>query len=361
MEVLCESCGVANPPGVEFCMFCGAYLEWTDRETGIDTRPSAAVQERQDSQAPKTAPTATRGPAGLVLADEEPVVIPSMRAAAPVLVADVPAAPASARPAFAGPGGTACPACGRRNDASLHFCARCGQTLREEPAAPAESQTPGWRRMMEDRDRTARRAYRRSLPPLYRWRRVAIGVLVPVLVLAGLGAVGRHPVRWVQDRWWDLRGTTVAISGVTAATSPANASAPGADPAALLDGTEQAWSEPWNPAAEGDSCGGASGTGAVVLTFPAARVREIDLNAGLPASNARRPLEYVPQAIGVRFDSGPCRHFTLQDTADLQRLEVDSQVPVSTVAIGVDTTYPARSDGTRVLSITEVGLRSRPS
>ena len=95
--------------------------------------------------------------------------------------------------------------------------------------------------------------------------------------------------------------------------------------------------------------------------LPATRVREIHLNAGLPASNAKRPLELVPQAIGVRFDSGPCRSFTLQSTADLQRLVVDSQVPVRTVTIGVDTTFPGRPDSARVLSITEVGLRSRPS
>lgn len=362
MEVLCESCGVANPAGVEFCMFCGAYLDWTDREGDVDTRPNPAVAP---SRPPAPAP-ATRGPGGLVLADEEPVVIPSMRAAAPVLVAaPVSAAPArtpaAAGPGFVGPGGSTCPSCGRQNDARLHFCARCGQTLREEPPAPPVSQTTAWRRMMQDRDRTARRAYRRSLPPLYRWRRVVIGVLVPVLVLGGLVVVGRHPVRWVQERWWDAKGTTVAISGITAATKPANASAAGSDPASLIDGTEQAWTEPWNPPTEGNSCGGAVGTGAVVLTFPATRVREIDLDAGLPATNAKRPLELVPQAIGVRFDSGPCRSFTLQNVPDLQRLVVDSQVPVSTVSIGFDTTFPGRPDGARVLSITEVGLRSRPS
>lgn len=343
-------------------MFCGAYLEWSDRESGIDTRPNPVLQE---SRPTKPAPGRPQGPAGLVLADEEPVMIPSMQAARPVSVVVAAPAPASgpspARPAFVRPGRPGCPACGHPNDAHLHFCARCGQTLREEPPAPVESQTPAWRRMMEDRDRSARRSYRRSLPPLYRWRRVVIGVLVPVLLLGGLVAVGRHPVRWVQERWWDLKGTTVAVSGITATTSPANASAPGSDPASLVDGTEQAWTEPWNPPAEGDSCGGATGTGTVVLTFPTTRIREIDLNAGLPAANAKRPLELVPQAVGVRFDSGPCRSFTLQSTADLQRLAVDSQVPVSTVSIGVDTTYPGRPDGARVLSLTEVGLRSRPS
>lgn len=358
MEVVCESCGVANPAGTEFCMFCGAYLEWTDPESATDTVVDPAGRRRA---APPTAP-ARASEAVLddpTTTEDDPVLIPSLRASA---VATAGPVPAPTRPAFtAEPPGTTCPACGRRNDAHLHFCAKCGQLLREEPAAPAETQGSAWRRMMEDRDRSARRAYRRSLPPLYRWRRVIIGVLVPVLVLGGLVAVGRHPVRWVQDRWWDLRGTTVAISGVTATTSPSDASSPDADPASLLDGTEQAWSEPWNPSAEGSSCGGAPGTGVVVLSFPATRVREIDVNAGLPASNPNRPLQFRPQAVGVRFDSGPCRNFTLADSPDLQRLEVDSQVPVTSVSIGVDTTFAARDDGARVLSLTEVGLRSRPS
>lgn len=353
MEVLCESCGAANPTGVDFCLFCGEYLDWS--ESVRDTRTSPAVAER-----PAPAPAAPARPAPTApvpAADEEPVLIPSMQRATPALVG----APAPAGPGFTAPEGGACPTCGRRNDAALHFCAKCGTTLRDEPAAAPEAQSTAWRRMLEDRDRTARRAYRRSLPPLYRWRRVVIGVLVPLLVLGGLVAVGRHPVRWVQQRWWDLRGTTVAVSGVTAATSPANASAAGSDPASLLDGTEQAWSEPWNPAAEGEGCGGAAGTGTIVLTFPATRIREIDVNPGLPANNANRPLQFRPQAVGVRFDGGPCRRFTLPDSPDLQRLTVDSSVPVTTVSIGVDTTYPARSDGVRVLSITEVGLRSRPS
>jgi hypothetical protein len=361
VEVLCESCGAANPPGVEFCMFCGTYLEWS--KSVVDTRTSPAVRP-QEGAPTEPRPTAARPPGPPGAADEEPVVIPSLRTSAPVLEASPAVGAAPPRPTFTTaaptPEASTCPACGRRNDPGLHFCARCGQALGAEPAA-AQTQGTAWSRMMEDRDRQARRAYRRSLPPLYRWRRVVIGVLVPLLVLGGLVAVGRHPVRWVQDRWWDLRGATVAVSGISATTSPANASAAGADPASLVDGTEQAWSEPWNPQTEGDSCGGAPGTGTVVLTFPPTRVREVDVNAGLAASNAKRPLEFRPQAVGVRFDSGPCRRFTLVDSPDLQRLQVDSQVPVTSVSIGVDTTYPARSDGARALSLTEVGLRSRPS
>lgn len=367
MEVVCESCGAANAAGTEFCMFCGTYLEWTgpegrperDVDTLPGTRPGASSTERP--------PATTAYDAGLATAGEQPVLLRTPARA--VLVAEPPEVPpGTGGPALAAPEPTPvvaadppCPACGRVNDPALHFCSRCGQTLREEPAAPAPSATSAWRRMLEERDRSAKRAYRRSLPPLYRWRRVVLAVLVPALVVGGLVAVGRHPVRWAQERWWDLKGSVVAVPGVTAGTSPEDASVTGSDPASLVDGTEQAWSEPWQPPAEGDSCGGAKGTGRVVLSFSPTRVREITINAGLPASNPRRPLEFRPQAVGVRFDSGPCRTFTLADVPDRQRLVVDSGVPVRTVVIGVDTTYPARSDGAQVLSLTEVGLWSRPS
>lgn len=354
MADVCATCGEANPASVQFCLFCGAFLDWSERSSDDPTEPRPVVPEP-----PLSAPVATRvGQAPAATADDEPVLLPSVRRTQPAASAVLtPPMPGLRTPVQ----GTTCPACGRANAPDLHFCARCGRTLREEPAAPVGSAAPGWRRMLEDRDRRARREYRRSLPPLYRWRRVLIGVLVPALVVGGLVAVGRHPVRWVQERWWDVRGTTVAVTGVSAATTPANASKAGSDPASLVDGTEQAWSEPWNPAAEGAGCGGAEGTGAALLRFPATRVREIDVNAGLPAGNPSRPLEFRPQAIGVRFDSGPCHRFTLADVADLQRLEVDSGTPVTSVTIGVDTTFPARSDGARVLSLTEVGLRSRPS
>ena len=360
MEVVCESCGAANAAGTEFCMFCGTYLEWTGPEgrpeQDVDTLPGTGAGEGP-------AATPAYDAAGLAAADEQPVLLrtpgPAVLLAAPPPVA--PHGPGSQVAPPAAPAEAACPACGRVNDPGLHFCSRCGQTLREEPTAPAPAATSAWRRMLEERDRSAKRAYRRSLPPLYRWRRVVLAVLVPALVVGGLVVVGRHPVRWAQERWWDVRGTVVAVSGVTAATSPEDASVSGSDPASVVDGTEQAWSEPWQPPAEGDSCGGARGTGRVVLSFAPARVREITINAGLPASNARRPLEFRPQAVGVRFDSGPCRSFTLADAPDVQRLVVDSGVPVRTVMIGFDTTYPARSDGTPVLSLTEVGLWSRPS
>ena len=218
-------------------------------------------------------------------------------------------APAPARPRHRRgptPDGSTCPTCGRRNDAHLHFCARCGHVLREEPPAPAASQGTAWRRMMEDRDRSAAP----GVP-------AEPATAVPLAPRRDRRARPRCSCSAASSPSVGTRCAGCRTAGGTCEARPSRSRASPRRPARrtrrrpaptrrrLLDGTEQAWSEPWNPETEGDSCGGAPGTGSVVLTMPAAtRVREIDLNAGLPASNAKRPLELVPQAIGVRFDSG---------------------------------------------------------
>jgi hypothetical protein len=129
----------------------------------------------------------------------------------------------------------------------------------------------------------------------------------------------------------------------------------------LTDLSVAAWTMSWAPTQQGASCGGAPGTGVIVLTLPATRIREIDLQAGLVAADTNRPLEFRPQSIGVSFDGGPCRNLPLADKPEWQALKVDSGVAVSTVRIGVDTAYPAPDGGQPRLSITEIVLRSRPA
>jgi hypothetical protein len=202
-------------------------------------------------------------------------------------------------------------------------------------------------------------ARRRSLPPLYRWRRVLIAILLLGLGVGGLYALDRHPMRWVIERWYDLRGTTVVVEGVQPKVDPATLQGP--DPAALTDGLKASWAMNWKPKQEGASCGGAPGTGVIVLTIPAAtRVREIDIAAGLPEDDPARLLQFRPKSIGISFDGGFCRNFALTDVPGQQMIKVDSGVAVQTIRIGVDTTFPVPADGQAVLSITEVVVKSRP-
>ena len=422
IELICESCGVGNPPGTEFCQFCGAYLAW---DRSVVVRPQAGASPGRGQAGPPPVPPpaqAQRPVAGRPTSSAPPpVVAPTAAVEAPWLEAaklkspkphqaqpsptpyvDPPTvpvqaampsptslpptqqnpgwtpaeqphpygAPGAAPPAYpAGqpvPGGP-CPRCGRVNDPKLRFCGKCGLVLIADQAgvagAPARqpaTQMGWWQRLWDSHDRAARRAYRRSLPPLYRWRRVLIVLVILVLGTGGAYALGRHPVRWLIERWYDLRNATEIVPGVQAKILPPQATAPGSDPAALTDGSIASWAMVWKPKQEGGSCGGAAGTGVIVLKVPSTRVREIEIAAGLPADDPVRQLQFRPKSIGISFDGGVCRNFPLQDLAGPQTLEVDSQVPIRTIQIGVDVAYPAPADGQALLSITEVMVKTRP-
>ena len=179
--------------------------------------------------------------------------------------------------------------------------------------------------------------------------------------MVGLAIAGRDPVGFVVARYHDVRGTLVVVPVTATAVEPPDATAPKSDPAALTDRTEAAWTMRWEPAAEGGSCGGAPGTGVVVLTIPPTRVRALTVQAGLLASNGRRPLQALPLKLGVTFDGAPCQTLELADDANEQVLKIDSATPVSTIRIGVDAVKPQREDGEPVLSFTEIGVRARPS
>ena len=81
------------------------------------------------------------------------------------------------------------------------------------PVTRSTQRSTWWTRLWDSKDRVARRAYRRSLPPLYRWRRVIIAVLALGLVGGGLAVVGRSPKAFVQARYYDVRRTLVPVKG----------------------------------------------------------------------------------------------------------------------------------------------------
>src|SRR3712207_5008939 len=98
-----------------------------------------------------------------------------------------------------------------------------------------------WANRFDNRDRAARREYRRSLPALYRWRRVLISLGLIVGLVAGLTVAGSNPVGFVVDRYHDVRGTTVGVPVTGVAVEPPDATVPKSDPKALTDGTVAAW------------------------------------------------------------------------------------------------------------------------
>ncbi len=215
IEDVCTACGERNPAGSAFCLYCGVYLGW-DQATAEQREPSSvAVQHPGPAQTPT--------PTGETPRQTAPAVVPQYE--------DV-----SGRPK---PGEVACPQCGVPNAATLRFCSKCGKALRPSlpttQALTAVSTQSWWQRLWDPKDRRARREYRRSLPPFYRWRRVIVGVGGLAAVLVVLSVVGKNPVSWAKDRLYDVRGTLVAVDPVVFAGVPAQSVATDYD----VDGARQ--------------------------------------------------------------------------------------------------------------------------
>ncbi|HET9648954.1 MAG TPA: zinc ribbon domain-containing protein [Microlunatus sp.] len=389
-DVICEECGETNKPNSEFCAFCGAYLGWqagqgtrgaSDTTQPLPVQPPApqpaaaptASQARPDPGPSRTAalpphaqpaPMAASRPQPVAQAPAAPPVPqPAATAVAAYDIAPSPSQPSQAAPQPAAPAG--CPSCGRPVEAGRRFCGHCGQQF-VGPGGAAPSNRPvaqrdtWWSRLWNSKDRAARRSYRRSLPPLYRWRRVIITVLVLILVGAGLTVIGRSPTSFILARYYDVRGTLAPVKSVIPSTIPADGSAPGSDPAALVDQTAAAWAMPWTDQTQGSGCGTTPTTTVVQLEFDQIRLRQIDLRAGLLANNPNRQFQYRPKDVWIAYGD-QCVPMALEDV-ERQPLTLDTKVPVSSIRIGVQSAYPpAQPAGAQpVLTITEITLLARP-
>lgn len=247
------------------------------------------------------------------------------------------------------------------------FCGHCGVQFIGPSAngvpvqPPARKRDTWWSRFWDRKDRLARREYRRSLPPLYRWRRVIIVVLSLILVGGGLTLIGHSPKAFVLARYYDIRGQTAPVSPVTATTIPDGASAPDTQPSQLVDGTAAAWAMPWTAETKGSGCGEAPTTAVIQLAFAPTRIRKIDVRAGLLDNNANRLMQFRPKTIWIAYGD-QCNSYPLADV-QLQTITVDTKVPVSSLRVGVQDAFPpAQPAGVQpLLAFTEITLLARPS
>ncbi|MFC5263934.1 hypothetical protein ACFPJ1_17625 [Kribbella qitaiheensis] len=349
IEDVCTACGERNPAGSAFCLYCGVYLGWDEASTADQPATRQAVPSAETSAYSSQNPTQPQSVQGQLAAQGQQ----------PTVQAQPVAGWRSSDPP--------CPQCGQPNAVTLRFCSKCGTALR--PTQPvsqvqraAVPQT-WWQRFRDPTDRRARREYRRSLPPLYRWRRViiAVGLLVAVLVLLSL--IGKDPVGWAKDKFYAVRGTLVVADPVDYAGSPPESVAKGYDPAALGSAAvDDAWATAWTPLAPLDGCPGkAAAKGLVSLTFKdPVRVRRLDVRAGLPADNAKRTLQFRPSVLLVMYE-GRCSELQLKDISDLQQLKLDTGVPVKQLLVAVGATYPGRTDAAENLTaLTSLAVLSRP-
>lgn len=352
-------------------MFCGAYLGWQEQEPAgandvtevLPVQPATPARASVESP-PARASQATPPPAPVLAQPERPAPRPETAArtepsrpapqTSPVTVVAAPPPPAP----------TGCPTCGRAIEEARRFCGHCGeQFVRPGTNAPVTRSTKRstwWSRLWDSKDRVARRAYRRSLPPLYRWRRVIIIVLALGLVGGGLTAVGRSPKAFVLARYYDVKNVLVPVQGVTAAIIPPEASAADTTPESLVDGTAKAWMMNWTSSTQGGPCRSTPTTAVIQLSFPATRIRDIDLRAGLLDNNPNRLLQFRPKTVWIAYGD-QCVERPLADVQQ-QTVPLDTEVLVDSVRLSVQTAYPPDqpTGGQDVLGFTEITLRSRP-
>ena len=324
IDLVCESCGETNPPGTEFCTNCNNFLAWDRsvlvRPPGDKARPVAPVPPVPPTPAAPTnypTPAAPPGPndwptqgqpAGYPEGGYPTANYPDAGYVDQGYAEQGYADQGYADQGYADQGyydqgyydggyyqggpsaqtleqgayvDQTCPTCGRVNPGTKRFCSRCGYSFVSFEAPDPYAMSGSWGAASEAaQDRAARREYRRSLPPLYRWRRVIIGGLVLFLAIVGGVAVRRDPVGIVQGAWYSLQGQYLKVSPVQATVEPAEATAPKSDPAALVDGSVVEWTMNWAPSQE-SACGPAAGTGVIVLNFPATRIRQLQIYPGL--------------------------------------------------------------------------------
>ena len=135
------------------------------RRTETERRGPSTPQPAQ-SPAP---PTVQPGPQPVAHTAAQPAAGTGPAGYPPQPVVTIPAGHTACRPAATRTMRAAGSAAGAACPAPRHADRPC--------RAPREQQS-WWQRFRDPTDRRARREYRRSLPPLYRWRRVLIGLLV---------------------------------------------------------------------------------------------------------------------------------------------------------------------------------------
>jgi hypothetical protein len=233
---------------------------------------------------------------------------------------------------------------------------------REFPSAPPAPRRRWWHQFTDSEHRRSRRAYRRSLPAFYRWRRWILTLVAVLVLVVGTLVVGRNPVQFVRSTWQDLRGDVVTVDDVRATAEPEGSELPGFPAPNAVDGNDgTAWSTDWTQRAPGSKCSALSGSGAVTLAFPATRIRELRVLTGL-TDPSQRSLQLLPRVLFVTTSHQGCwRVDGITQGATTQRLPFDSEVPVTSLRIAVAETYEAADPRAKgVVSLTQVTLMARP-
>lgn len=377
--IACDACGRENPEEARFCGSCGARLGTVPAPAPAGVpEPEAAAETSEptpDEGPPETeaqrrlralvAQSPAPAPAVAVASPVPPVppVVPAvpakertqpeaMKPGAPAPVAGVPE-PAPAAPADLRPGDVVCGVCGTGNGAERRFCRRCGASLAEAVAGPAEvRKIPWWRRPFARRpakvaaagDRPMRGRGSRAGRVLRRLAAVLVGVAV--VAVAGpwrsavsdrISSTARSVRRTISSTYAPVRPTAATASSMLA----------GHGPEAAIDGVSNS---SWAEGVAGDGVGQQ-----LTLTFGG----PVDLDrVGITPGASVVPAEFLaqprPREVRLTFTDNTVANVTLKDEPGFQAFGVKAR-GVSSLVLEIRSVYPSAAGG-QDASVAEIEL-----
>jgi hypothetical protein len=196
------------------------------------------------------------------------------------------------------------------------------------------------------------------------FRVLSIFIVLVVLVLV-MSLVNWHPIRRTTDLVGHILGTG-RVAGVKAQAVPADAF-PGLQAAWAVDDVRgRGFATRWTLAGNGDpnsACANPAPppatASALVLTFPKmTNVREIGIEAGLPADDPQVAARWRPRTLALYWPGGQCQVVQLAKDPGLQRFTVNAGL-VNQVTIVVAAAYPPEAASSDRLDIGEVTFWER--
>jgi hypothetical protein len=367
--VVCENCGTSNPAGRQFCENCDGFLDWSGAPQAgpVAAAPAPAAQPQARPQAPPPPPPAP-GPAPSApppyRAPAPPPPPPSNPYAPPPPHPGATFTPVATPPLSTAPLQRSCENCGTASDPTRRFCRRCGTWLvTPTMVAPAPPDRLGTRLRRTWWGGT-KGAYTGGLTAGTIAFRVLVVVLVLALVIVGLTVANLHPIRRATDFVGHVLGSGRVERGqVTAQAVPADAF-PDIPAAWVVDDIRgRGFATRWvaaSPNPSAPACkGAASGTfSSLALTFPQPTdVREIGIEAGLPAGDPQIGARWRPKTLELRWSNGVCQTVELAKDPGLQRFAVNQSADdplVNRVDIVVVAAYNPDSGASDRLDIGEI-------
>jgi len=378
--IVCTRCGVANHPGIQFCVSCSAFLEWSgraviapvhrhsDTEAGMEPTgedPPGLRQRVHDwvvygehAPAPAPVPRVSYQP---VMKDEmaaplEPtVVLPAVRPDAPVV-------PRLARKSVNEDAAVAeevfCVVCGTGNPSARRYCRRCGQDM-TPPPVPVRL-TRAQRRVQRKEDQRLAQ----TLLPLGsrpKVKRQAVGgvgsgwltsavarafgaVALVAVALSMFGpwapTIRSHVSGWATDIRRTVHPTYVAIYANGADASSAAPGHPAID--AIDNNTSTYWqADSTNPLGQ-----------TLAIRFP--QQEKID-RIGFLIGVQNPPQNYLnsprPELVHLVFSDGTSADLNLQDTASFQAFPVSARA-ADQLQVTVESFFASAAD--QHVAITEI-------